>query len=272
MSRIFLFESLRAHINARDKNYKQLSDGLGVSEGTIKRIFANNDCSTKRLDQICHFLHIELADLVKCAPKKRKLIEQLTGEQEAELAHNKPLLMVAICVMGLWTFDDMLSHLNISKPECIALLRRLEEIGFVEIQAGYRYRLLVARHFSWIVDGAIMRLVKTVSDDYFKHRFDAPGEMLKIINVRISPHMHESLKARLEQIAREYSDQVVADSYLPLDERPPLSICIAVRSWVPQFLRDLMRNDTQLAVPPKAKKAQKYQKSNFYPPLVRLSK
>jgi hypothetical protein len=25
-----------------------------------------------------------------------------------------------------------------------------------------------------------------------------------------------------------------------LNERPPLSICIAVRSWVPEFLRDLM--------------------------------
>ncbi|MFN5350543.1 MAG: helix-turn-helix domain-containing protein [Betaproteobacteria bacterium] len=266
MPRNFLFESLRAHMNARDMNYKQLSDGLGVSEGTIKRVFANNDCSTKRLDQICHFLQIELADLVKCAPKKRKLIEQLTSEQEAELAHNKPLFMVAICVMGLWTFDDMLTHLNIPAPKCTALLHRLDEIGFVEIQAGYRYRLLVARHFSWIADGPIMRLVKTVSGDYFNHRFDAPGEMLKIINVRISPHVQESLKARLEQIAREYSDQVVADSYLPLDERPPLSICIAVRAWVPQFLRDLMRNDSQLGAPQKQEKTKSIKNRTFTPP------
>jgi hypothetical protein len=64
---------------------------------------------------------------------------------------------------------------------------------------------------------------------------------LKIINVRISPQVRESLRARLEQIAQEYADQVVVDSHLPLHERPPMSICIAARSWVPEFLRDLMR-------------------------------
>ncbi len=243
MARIFLFESLRAHLKARGLTYQQLAQGLGISETTVKRIFASNDCTTERLDQLCHFLQIELADLLKCAPKTRKLIEHLTREQEAELVKNKPLLMVAICALGLWTFEDMLSHLNIQRSNCIALLHRLEEIGFLEIHPDYHYRLLVARDFSWIVDGPIMRLCKTVADDYFNHRFDAPGDLLKIINVRISPHMHESLKARLEQIAREYSDQVIADSYLPLDQRPPLSICIAVRSWVPQFLRDLMRTE-----------------------------
>jgi hypothetical protein len=104
---------------------------------------------------------------------------------------------------------------------------------------------LVAKDFTWIVDGPIMRLVKGVSHDFFNHRFEAPGEVLKIINVRVSPQMRESLKAKLEHVAQQYADQVVADSYLPLDERPPLSICIAVRSWVPEFLRDLMRMESQ---------------------------
>ena len=67
--------------------------------------------------------------------------------------------------------------------------------------------------------------------------------MLKIINVRVSPDVRESLKNKLEKVAQQYADQVVADSHLPLNERPPLSICIAVRSWVPDFLKDLMRVD-----------------------------
>lgn len=132
-----------------------------------------------------------------------------------------------------------------SKAECIALLQRLERIGFVEMQPKNQYRLLVAKDFTWIVDGPIMRLVKGVSDDFFNHRFEAPGEVLKIINVRVSPEKRESLKAKLEQVAQQYADQMVADSHLSLDERPPLSICIAVRSWVPEFLRDLMRIEPQ---------------------------
>jgi hypothetical protein len=113
------------------------------------------------------------------------------------------------------------------------------------MQPKNRYRLLVAKDFTWIVDGPIMRLVKGVSDDFFNHRFEAPGEILKIINVRVSPAMRETLKTKLEQVALQYADQVVADSHLSLNERPPLSICIAVRAWVPEFLRDLMRIEPQ---------------------------
>lgn len=241
MSRIFLFDSLRAHLKARGLTYRQLADGLGISEPTIKRIFASSDCSIERLDEICEFLQIELKDLIKRTPKKRQLIEQLMERQEEELAANKKLLMVAVCVMSLWPVKDMLSHLTLSRLECTSLLNRLDEIGFIEMQPKHQYRLLVAKDFSWIVGGPIMRLIKTVSNDFFDHRFEAPGEVLKIINVRVSPTVRESLKARLERIAQEYADQVVVDSHLPLDERPPLSICIAVRTWVPEFLRDLMR-------------------------------
>lgn len=255
MSRIFLFDSLRAHLKARGLTYRQLADGLGLSEPTIKRIFASSDCSIERLDEICEFLQIELKDLVKRTPKKRQLTEQLTERQEEELAANKKLLMVAVCVMSLWPVKDMLSHLTMTRLECTSLLNRLDEIGFIEMQPKNQYRLLVAKDFSWIVGGPIMRLIKTVSNDFFDHRFEAPGEVLKIINVRVSPSVRESLKARLERIAQEYADQVVVDSHLPLDERPPLSICIAVRTWVPEFLRDLMRMEPDVKTLEGAQKA-----------------
>jgi DNA-binding Xre family transcriptional regulator len=245
MSRIFLFDSLRAHLKARDLTYRQLAEGIGVAEVTIKRIFASNDCSIERLDEICAFLQLELKDLIKRTPKRRELIERLTVEQERELASNKKLLMVAVCVMGLWAFNDMLSHLSISRYECVKLLNRLDEIGFIEMHSRQQYKLLVARDFSWIQGGPIMSLVKGFSSDYFDHHFQGDGEVLKIINVRVSPEVRESLKAKLEQIAQQYADQVVVDSHLPLDERPPLSICIAVRSWVPEFLRDLMRIESE---------------------------
>jgi DNA-binding Xre family transcriptional regulator len=243
MSRAFIFDSLRAHLKARGLTYRKVAQELGLSEQTLKRIFANNDCTIERLEQICRVLQIELSDLVKSSPRKSKLIEQLSREQEHEIAGNKKLLMVAICVMSLWTVEDMLNHLTLSRTECFSLMRKLEAIGFLELRQDNQYKLLVARHFTWIVDGPIMRMVKGVAEDFFNHRFEAPGEILKIINVRVSPQAQERLKIRLEQIAQEYADQVVVDSHLPLDERPVLSVCIAARRWVPNFLRDLLKQD-----------------------------
>ena len=58
--------------------------------------------------------------------------------------------------------------------------------------------------------------------------------------MRLSLQSAHKLKARLEQVAQEYADQVPLDAKLPLIERPPLSICIAARRWVPEQLRELL--------------------------------
>ena len=86
-----------------------------------------------------------------------------------------------------------------------------------------------------------MRMVQSVSDDFFNDGFEGNGELLRIMNIRVSRKVQEQLKARLEQIALEYEDQARADAHLPLEQRPPLSVCIAVRTWVPKFMRDLYR-------------------------------
>jgi DNA-binding Xre family transcriptional regulator len=241
MSRTFLFDSLKAHIKARGMNYKELAQALNLSEGSLKRIFSKNDCTLQRLDEICQILNIELKELVKTTPPKRILIQQLTHAQEQELVDNKKLLMLAVCSLSLWTFKDMLSHLTLSKQECIVLMQRLEKIGFLHVLGGNHYKLLVAKNFTWIPDGPIMRMTKKESSDYFAYTFDAPQDLLKIINVRISPKAHITLKTLLEHIAQEYADQGTVDSNLPLEDRTPLSICIAVRSWVPHFLRHLLK-------------------------------
>ncbi len=240
-ARHFIFESIKAHLKARNLTYKDLSHELGVSEPTVKRIFSEQDCSLERLESICSVLHLELRDLIKATPRPRKLIQHLTHAQEKEFAKNKKLLMVAICALALWTFEDMVENLTLHRKECVALLHTLENIGFIELHPRYRYKLLVAREFAWIVDGPIMRMVKAMADDYFDHRFDGAGETLKIINVRVSGAARIKLKAKLDQIAQEYADQVSADAHLPLHERRPLSICIAAREWVPAPLKELTK-------------------------------
>lgn len=82
MSKTYIIDALRAHLKARNLTYKELAAGIALSEVSIKRLFASGDCTLDRLEQICNFLQIELADLFKSSPKKRKLISQLTQAQE----------------------------------------------------------------------------------------------------------------------------------------------------------------------------------------------
>jgi len=48
-----------------------------------------------------------------------------------------------------------------------------------------------------------------------------------------------ALLQQLEQIAREYSEQHNADARLPLDQRQPVSVLLAVRPWEPELFKSL---------------------------------
>ena len=241
MSKTYILDALRLHLKARNITYKELGHAIGLSEPSIKRLFTGGDCGLDRLEHICKYLHLEFADLFKTTPRKRKLITRLSLTQEQEFAQDKKLLMIAVCALNHWQVADMHKHLQFTRSQVQTLLKRLDDIGFLEVQASDRYRLLVASSFGWISGGPIMRMVQSVSDDFFNDAFEGEGEILRIMNMRVSRKAQEQLKSRLEQIALEYEDQARADAHLPLEDRPPLSVCIAVRTWIPKFMRDLYR-------------------------------
>lgn len=253
MSKTYILDALRLHLKARGVTYGELAQAIDLSEISVKRLFAGGDCGLERLEQICRYLHIEFADLFSSTPRQRKLLRQLTFAQEQELTKNKNLLMVAVCTLNHWPVADLHKHLRLTRPQAQLLLHRLDTMGFLEVQASHRYRLLVASSFSWISDGPIMRMVRSISDEFFSDAFDSEGELIKIMNVRVSHGARIKLKARLEQIALEYEDQARADSHLPLKSRPPLSVCIAARTWVPQFMSELFRFEDEPPVSHKRK-------------------
>jgi DNA-binding Xre family transcriptional regulator len=99
MSRVFVFDSIRAHLKARGMTYRDLASALELSESSVKRIISSNDCTLERLEEICRCLQLDLSDLLNSAPRQRKLLNQLTWKQEEELTKNKELLVLAVCVM-----------------------------------------------------------------------------------------------------------------------------------------------------------------------------
>jgi DNA-binding Xre family transcriptional regulator len=257
MSKTYIIDALRLHLKARNITYKELGQAIGLSEVSIKRLFTGGDCGLNRLEQICRYLHLEFADLFKTTPRKSKLITRLSLQQEQEFAQDKKLLMVAVCALNHWPVVDIHKHLQFTRNQVQELLKRLDDMGFLEIQASDRYRLLVASSFGWISGGPIMNMVQSVSDDFFHDGFEGEGEILRIMNMRVSRQAQAQLKARLEQIALEYEDQARADAHLPLEDRPPLSVCIAVRTWVPKFMSDLYRLEPHLKPPKKLQTATK---------------
>jgi hypothetical protein len=174
-------------------------------------------------------------------PRQERLMQRLTVEQETEVMSDPALFLVAVSAMNQMRVDEIVETYTIDEAQCIALLLRLERIGILELHSHNRIRLRIARTFSWIPDGPIMCYVKSQIPDFFAHDFNAPGELMRLVSVRISADAQVGLLRQLEHIAREYSEQHNADAALPLGERPPVSVLLAVRAWEPALFKAFRR-------------------------------
>lgn len=229
------------HLKARGMTYADVAKALKISEATVKRIFALKNCTLERLDALCELVQVDLAELARGMPRENRLINRLTQAQEEELMSDPALLLVAVCALHQMRAEDMVEIYRLTDAQCLKLLLRLERIGILELHERNRIRLRISRTFSWIPDGPIMRYVRSQMGDYFDHTFGAAGELMRMISVRVSAEAQVALLRQIEQIAREYSEQHNADARLPLQQRQPVSVLLAVRSWEPELFKSLRR-------------------------------
>lgn len=236
-----LFDALRMHLRARAMTYADLAKALKVSEPTVKRIFATRNCTLKRLDALCSVLQVDLAELARGMPRESRLVSQLTRAQEEELMSDPALLCVAACAMHQLRVEEIVQLYRMDQAQCVRLLVRLERLGILELHEHNRIRLRLSRAFAWIPDGPMMRFVRSQAGQFFDHAFDAPGESMRLVSVRLSREGRVALLKQIEQVLQEYALQHASDARLPLAARQPVSVLLGVRAWEPKAFKALRR-------------------------------
>ncbi len=90
--------TLKQLLKQHKTTYRMIAQELAMSEANIKRVFATNNFSLERLEQICNILNLTLSDLFVLSEKQQQQLTELTLEQEQELIENPKLPLVAVCV------------------------------------------------------------------------------------------------------------------------------------------------------------------------------
>jgi DNA-binding Xre family transcriptional regulator len=242
MSSAFVFDGLKMHLKARGLTYVDVARALRISEATVKRIFSTRNCTLNRLNAICDLLQVDLAELARGMPRENRLLSRLTLAQEEELMSDPALMLVAVSALNQMRVDEIVATYKLDEARCVALLLRLEKIGILELHEKNRIRLRLSPTFSWIAGGPIMGWVRSQAADYFDHPFNARGEAMRLISVRVSDDGQAALLRRIEQLAAEYEEQHAADLRLPLEQRKLVSVLLAVRRWEPAAFRKLRRD------------------------------
>ncbi len=237
-----IIDTLKQELRKQGLTYKQVAGRLGLSEASIKRLFAENSFSLARLGQVCGIMNLEIADLIHQMEKNVELTTRLSLEQEAELAGDTRLALMAFFLMSKLEFSDIIRIYDISETEGIRLLAKLDRMKIIELLPGNRVKLMISKNFELIPNGPIQRFhEQKVQSEFFNSSFDGDGEFRIFVSGMFSRPANAELIKKIKRLAEEANELKTETESLPFDQRFGCSLVMAIRPWEVKIFEQLRR-------------------------------
>lgn len=238
-----LIQVLKTELKAAGLTYADLARALGMAESSVKRMFARGEMPLSRVDDICRVLRTDYADLSRKVAAAAPLRREMTLQQEQAVVADRKLLLVAICALSQWSYEQMVGFYKISEAECVRHLTQLDRLGIIELRSHNRYALKIAKTFRWRPDGPLMQYFRShVVGDYFSGGFDGNGELLMLVHGQVGHSLAASFNERLQRVAQDFAQQHLTDQKLPAGMKQPFTLVVGMRSWLFAAFRELKRD------------------------------
>lgn len=235
-----LISALKSTLKSRSITYDELATRLQLSHASVKRLFAEETFTLKRIEDICNVLEIDFFDLARLARGASADTDEMTTQQEQALATDARLLGMFYLVFNEWTFDAILENYDISKAECTRLLLQLDKLRLIELGANNVLRLKVPRTIRLQHDGPIRRAHgKAVLNDFLQVNFAEMGGYFRFEFRDLSHASVAHIERKLERIAQEFNELAELDGYLPPDQRQTVGLALGMRPWTMSWMTGL---------------------------------
>src|ERR1700720_1058146 len=126
MNTIALVDALKRALKGRGITYAALAARLGLSEASVKRMFSRRDFTLQRMDDICSVAGVDFGEIVHDVSVAEARTTHLTVQQEDEIVSDPKLMLIALCAVGNWTFEQIVDTYDIPRAECVRHLARLD--------------------------------------------------------------------------------------------------------------------------------------------------
>ncbi len=227
-----LVDTLKQELRKKRITYKHIAEKLALSEASVKRMFASYQFSLDRIEAISAMVSWDWIDLAEAVKRREQKRDQLTNEQEREIANDIELLLVAVSVINGYTFQDLLDQYDLSEAQCIQKLAKLDRIDLIELLPGNRIKLKISTNFRWDPNGPIQGyFLDSVVHKFFDTRFAKDQEKLVVINALLSDASHIDIQKKMDKLASDVSNAMRKDRDLPMASKKGNTLVVAFRNW-----------------------------------------
>lgn len=241
-----LIKTLKKQLKAHGKTYVDVAAALDLSEASVKRLFAEQNFTLLRLEKICQMLVMDFAELVQAMAEDRNTVSQLTREQEHEIVSDLTLLMVTVCIVNGYQYEDLFSQHELDRNEVMRRLAKLDRLKIIDLLPGNRFKLRIAPNFSWIPNGPIQQFfLSKIEQDFFNSRFDSDTERLLVVNGLLSDIGNVEMQKKMQRLANEFTDRCSEDKTIPIDDRHGTTLVIAIRQWQYRLFDQYQKGQTR---------------------------
>jgi DNA-binding Xre family transcriptional regulator len=237
-----MISALKRCLRTRGITYRALGRTLGLSESSVKRLFAQESFSLSRLERICSILDMSVADLARMAageqPKsaahaQTPAVHSLTLAQERILASDPSLLACFYLLLNGRSVEQAEQRLGLTSRVMRGLLTRLASAQLLQIDSGKNVRLHASLPIAWRPDGPVRRLYeRQVRAEFLQSKFDGNDEALSFHSAELSPASVRILLRKIDRLAADFADLAALDVHVPSREKTSVAMLLACRPWV----------------------------------------
>jgi DNA-binding Xre family transcriptional regulator len=229
-----LIAALKRCLRMRGMTYRDLAAGLGISEASVKRTFAEETFTLSRLEQVCRQLDMSVYELARLAGSRSDdLPRSLSEPQEAALAETPALLSYFYLLLNGWTPARICARYGIDERQSLRLLLKLDLLKLIELLPRNRVRLRTARNIQWRRDGPVRRQYeKQVMAEFTRYGFVDEDSLLSLETGELSAASCKVLLRRLQQLVGEFNELAELDLSAPAEEKRGMGLLLALRPWV----------------------------------------
>lgn len=239
---VAIVDTLKSLLKAHKLKYRDVAMTLDLSEASVKRLFSTQNFDLEKLDSICQMMNLEISDLLQAMTEKQVFIQELSKQQEAEIAKDPELLMITVCVLNRWTMDDILEHYFLTEAQCIQKLALLDRLKIIELLPKNKIKLLVDPNFGWRPNGPIQQFFhRAIEKELFTSPFEKDNHKLLVLNGMLSENSNREFQGKMDRLAREFDQLNNADAGLPIGKRFGVTAVMAVRDWHYQAFSHLIK-------------------------------